>query len=197
MARRDEILQAAVGLARDGGMGRVSVRAVAAAAGVGATTLRHYFPTQTDLHEAVARELIKAAVGARSMSDDTADPVERLVDGLWQFVPAPENQAAFLEGWFSLHRLALGPDGDQSARAVLRSADREAADMLRGWMDTLADQGHLARQDIPVQVIVGFALLDGLALHTLIDPDRIDRAAAREAIQWFAEHVILPRTRDR
>ena len=51
--RRGQIVDAAVAIARVEGLPGLSVRRVATAADVGASTLRHYFPTQRELHEAV------------------------------------------------------------------------------------------------------------------------------------------------
>jgi AcrR family transcriptional regulator len=127
-SRREEILAAAVGLACEQGVGALSVRSVAAAAGVGATTLRHYFPSQVDLYRAVASQLVTNVLGDLDIADDSRDPAARLYDCLAQFVPQSDEEVRALTGWAELTRLALG--GDAGVVELLESG-RRAGPLVR------------------------------------------------------------------
>ncbi|MGW7575064.1 TetR/AcrR family transcriptional regulator [Streptomyces sp. NPDC054765] len=188
-SRREEILAAAVRLAYEQGVGTLSVRSVAAAAGVGASTLRHYFPSQADLYLAVASRLVTNVLSDLDIADDSRDPAARLYDCLAQFVPSDE-QASALTGWAELARLALG--GDAGVVEILKTGRRASEEVLLRWFGVLADQGHVAPADVDAHVTRLLTLIDGLNLDLSLFPDRVDLAAARTALRWFAERIVSP-----
>src|SRR5699024_2068600 len=100
--RREQIVQAAVETLAEGGLAAVSVRGVATAAGVSIGTLRHYFPTQRELHAEVVVRVMDDAIQAVDMSDATVPAAERLTRGLAQFLPANESTRPRLEAWAGL-----------------------------------------------------------------------------------------------
>ncbi|MFE4367125.1 TetR/AcrR family transcriptional regulator [Streptomyces sp. NPDC056835] len=190
MSRRDEIIEAALRLAKTEGIGALSVRAVANAAGIGPTTLRHYFPSQAELRQAVAVAVVSGSLDDLAIADDTREPVQRLYDCLLQFLPPSEDQEAVLGGWFELYRLALGPESLPAVRGLLESGHRTSAQVLQRWLGTLADQGHVVPDDVDTHATRALALIDGLHLNLLLSPERFDLEVAREALRWFAERVI-------
>ncbi|WP_185993948.1 TetR/AcrR family transcriptional regulator [Streptomyces sp. NBC_01525] len=190
MARRDEIIEAALRLAKAEGIGALSVRAVANAAGIGPTTLRHYFPSQAELRQAVAVACVSGSLDDLAIADDTRDPVRRLHECLLQFLPSSEQQEAALDGWFELYRLALGPEPLPAVRELLESGHRSSAQVLQRWLGTLADQGHVVPDEVDTHATRALALIDGIHLNLLIGPEPFDLQAAREALRWFAERVI-------
>lgn len=187
-SRQEEILAAALRLTYEQGVGALSVRSVAAAAGVGATTLRHYFPSQADLYQAVASRLVTNVLSDLDITDDSRDPAARLYDCLAQFVPQPDEQTQALTGWAELHRLALG--GDAGVVEILKSGRRASKEALLRWFGVLADQGHAAPADIDAHVTRALTLIDGLNLDLSLFPDQVDPAAARTALRWFAERTV-------
>ncbi|WP_328385212.1 TetR family transcriptional regulator [Streptomyces sp. NBC_00400] len=190
MSRRDEIIEAALRLAKAEGIGTLSVRAVANATGIGPTTLRHYFPSQAELRQAVAVAIVSGSLDDLAIADDTREPVQRLYDCLLQFLPRSEHQEAELGGWFELLRLTLGPEPLPAVRGLLESGHRSSAQVLQRWLGTLADQGHVVPDDVDTHATRALALIDGLHLNLLIGPERFNLTAAREALRWFAERVI-------
>jgi AcrR family transcriptional regulator len=193
MSRRDEIIEAALRLATTEGIGTLSVRAVANAAGIGPTTLRHYFPSQAVLLQAVAVTLVSGSLDDLAIADDTRDPAQRLYDCLLQFLPPSEHQEAVLGGWFELYRLALGPEPLPAVRELLESGHRSSAQALQRWLGTLADQGHVAPDDVDAQATRALALIDGLHLNLLIGIERFDLEVAGETLRWFAERAVTRR----
>ncbi|KIF72899.1 hypothetical protein QR77_00535 [Streptomyces sp. 150FB] len=193
MSRRDEIIEAALRLATTEGIGMLSVRAVANAAGIGPTTLRHYFPSQAELLQAVAVTLVSGSLDDLGIADDTHDPAQRLYDCLLQFLPPSEHQGAVLGGWFELYRLALGPEPLPAVSELLKSGHRSSAQALQRWLETLAGQGHVAPDDVEAQATRALALIDGLHLNLLIGIERFDLEMARETLRWFAEQVVTRR----
>ncbi|WP_329058156.1 TetR family transcriptional regulator C-terminal domain-containing protein [Amycolatopsis sp. NBC_01480] len=181
MATREKIIEAALRLAAAEGLNSLSVRAVAAAAGVGATTLRHYFPTQAELHLVVATELARRPVDDLAIADDRRDPSDRLFECLAQLLP-PGGRRATVESWFELHRM--------SAPAIAESAQRSLAERVRRWLTVLAGRGHLRPEDVDGYASSALALVNGLYLRALFQPGQADLDAAKNTIRWFAERVV-------
>ncbi len=190
MSRRDEILTAAVGLAERGGLSALSVRGVAQAAGIGASTLRHYFPTQARLHEAVAQRVMDHALSDGDIADASRPAADRLCDRLEQFLPLDSSPEVFLDAWFRGQVTALGPQATEAARRLLAHGHRVSAAALRGWLDTLSAEGAVDPADRDVHVDVLLALIEGLALHLLADPGRVDVAAARRSLRWAVDRIV-------
>ncbi|MBB4689082.1 TetR/AcrR family transcriptional regulator [Amycolatopsis jiangsuensis] len=189
MVTREEIVLAALRLVAARGMGSLSVRRVAAEAGVGATTLRHHFPTQAQLHLAVAERLVHGPVEDLSIADDERDPAERLSECLVQFAPA-DGRTPAVQGWFELQRMSAGADAVPGARVIVESARRSTAERLRRWLTVLAGRGHLAIEEVDGQVATALTLLDGLRVHALLSPGSGDRETAGRVLRWFAEQVV-------
>jgi AcrR family transcriptional regulator len=63
-ARREAIMSAACELAVEGGMAAVQIVPVAERAGIAAGTVYRYFPTKTDLVDAMMRVLAEREIGA-------------------------------------------------------------------------------------------------------------------------------------
>ncbi|HEX2313197.1 MAG TPA: TetR family transcriptional regulator [Thermomonospora sp.] len=134
MAARDRILRATLRLIGEQGVGAVTNRAVARAAGVSLGSLTYHFPSQTDLlreslrafvDEEIARISDRAErLGAAGVSPDQA--AEEVEKAIVDFAYGPE-QIANLE--LHLHSARDPGVADASARSVA-AYDRLAAAVL-------------------------------------------------------------------
>lgn len=192
MSRRDDIIAAAIRLAEgaEPGQANLSVRAVAKEAGVGASTLRHYFPTQSDLHEAVARQSIDTVVNDFSIADSTLDPVERLFQCCAQFLPTHEHREIQLEVWFSMHLRALGPERRAVSRRLLEHGHQVTYDSLHRWLNRLAEEGHIDPAETAPSARALFTTVDGIALHSIITPESMTVDAAHEQLRWTIGRIL-------
>ncbi|WNV87908.1 TetR/AcrR family transcriptional regulator [Umezawaea sp. Da 62-37] len=192
MSTREELVQAALRLANKSGYGALSVRGVAREAGVGATTLRHYFPSQVDLHHAVTTELVTSVLNDLAIEDDTEDPAVRLYDCLEQFLPLPAQESSLRGGWFDLYCTALAPDAAPALKNVLRGAHEASTVAVHRWLSVLSAQGHVAEQDIDDHAAYVLAMINGLHLCAVIEPDRFDLPRERRLLRWYV-HQLLAR----
>ena len=77
---RERILAAGAAIIADEGVtAHLSVRAVAARAGVSTGSLRHHFPTQQQLRDELMRRIYEWLVPADSIEDTSIPPRERLL----------------------------------------------------------------------------------------------------------------------
>ncbi|HEX7308213.1 TetR family transcriptional regulator [Lentzea sp.] len=192
VGKREQILRAAVDLAKAQGLAALSVRAVAAAAGVGATTLRNYFPSQTALHQAVAAELVTVTLEDGDIADASRPPAERLADRLDQFLPLPGQVETSLQGWLEYYRLSFGPEASTATAELLHSGRRASAEVLTRWLGVLAAEGRVAEDAVDDHVTRLLVVVDGIHLTMLTDPDRLDLDGAKRLLREHAKTLLSP-----
>ena len=185
--RRERILSGAAGLLAEFGMERLSVRAVADAAGIGMGTLRHYFPNQKSLHQALIAKLVDNETEDFEIRDHRLSAADRLERCVMQFVPTSEESARLLDVWFGMYRVGLDPAGAPFAREFLETSTVRSRDRIRAWLDILAKEGQLDPAEIRTRALELSAVIAGVCLEmvtpgskmTLDDVTDIVRRAAR------------------
>ncbi|WP_166821508.1 TetR/AcrR family transcriptional regulator [Brevibacterium limosum] len=192
MSKRDEIIAAAIRLAEGSqpGQANLSVRAVAKEAGVGPSTLRHYFPSQSDLHEAVALKSIDTVINDFSIADTALDPADRLYECCAQFLPTHEHRDVQLETWFSMHLHALGAEKRAVSRRLLEHGHQVTYDSLHRWLNLLAEEGHVDPAEVAPIAKALFTSIDGIALHSIISPGTMTVDAAHEQVRWTIDKLL-------
>lgn len=188
--RRASILAAASELLKQRGPGSLSVRNVAAAAGIGASTLRHYFPTQADLQVALAADVFRREVVDLRIADTSAPAAERLAECFEQFLPSDEAGVAQLASWISSYAAAVGLEALEPQRRLLEVLEAEARILIDGWLAVLAGEDALKVDAARARVLLQ-ALLDGLALSLLIKEREVGLAEAKDALREVITGVIV------
>lgn len=184
-ATREDILQAATALFAQSGYRATSLREIAARAGISHTGLRHHFASKAELLDAVLQrrdaEDRAAVEAATSAGSDVFDELVALVGRNAQ-------HRAMVELYTVVSAEAVAPDHPAHGSFVARYAG-----VVEAFADALrqrAEQGRLrlgVDPEVEARTIV--ALMDGLQLQWLLDPGRVDMAAALRAhlAQMFPE----------
>lgn len=189
--RREQILAAASELAAERGMGAVSVRAVAARAGVGASTLRHYFPTQSELFQALVGRSFNNGLSDLNIADAKRPAAERLCTCMAQFLPADDGQVRELEGWLSLYASAFGPGRSAAGAQLLASLQKHANRRVRGWLAVLEAEGAALREDQDRNTMTLLAIVDGLCMDLLVGRSGSTVSEARGVLLNIVTRVIV------
>ncbi len=187
-ARRRELGEALWRVVLRDGIEAASVRKVAAEAGVSAGSLRHVFPTQSELL-AFAMQLIIDEVTRRveavEPSEDTREAVERLLQSL--LVLDPETRAVF-EVWLAFTARARVDPGLRPLRdethAQVRALCQLAIETLR------ADGKTRPELDLADETERLHALVDGLALHATLDPELTTPARQVELLSRHLDSLV-------
>lgn len=159
--RREEVAAALWRLVMRDGIEAASLRRVAAEAGWSPGSLRHYFTTQSELL-AFAMELITERVRRRvSALPVEADPRATATRLLLEVLPLDDERRAEMQVWLAFTMRALVDPAlrgrREAAHAALRALCRSAVALLgSGEPDRETERLH--------------ALIDGLALHAILDP---------------------------
>lgn len=172
--RRATILASAQEILAEHGMSGLSVRAVAARAGIGASTLRHYFPTQRDLFAAVLASAFDANLHDLRIRDASVPPRERLTECLRQFLPVTPVPGQTIEGWFELIVSLAGQDAAPETRIAWSSFVTRARERVTGWLEILDGEDAVRPGACEGHALLLLALIDGLALWRVLPDGRLE-----------------------
>lgn len=175
--RREELAAALWRVVVRHGIDDASLRRVAAEAGWSPGALRHYFATQTEL-VTFAMELVADRVGRRiDALPAEADPRMRATRLLLEVLPLDTERRAEMQVWLAFTMRAFS-DPELRARrdhahAGLRELCRSAV-LLLGKPDPAHEAERL------------HALIDGLALHAILDPHT---TTADRQVELITDHL--------
>lgn len=160
--RRAELAEAVWATIRQRGIGAVSVRTVAAEAGVAVGSLRHVFPTRSELLRFSADLMARRATGRIIATELTGDPEADALALLRHLLPLEADSRAELDVNLALIAEApalpeLVPIRDRTHAEIQTMCERVIELLAPGLPAT-----SLTREAARL-----FALIDGLALHLL------------------------------
>ncbi len=161
------------------------MRNIAKEAGLSLGALRHDFPSQESLL-AYAMNLVKERAGQRIASIAAQDiPAKDKVLGmLLEIVPTDDQTRAEMEVWFvftayySHKRDSFDAQHDgifSMVKIILAHLDQAG----------LLKQG--ARMDMEAEML--YALVDGLAMHALLDPQRLDKERVTRVLESYLDSI--------
>ncbi|MBM7417019.1 MULTISPECIES: TetR/AcrR family transcriptional regulator [Nocardiaceae] len=189
---RARILIAACEMIGEDPASTLSVRSVAARAGVSMGSLRHHFPTQRALREAVLATIYDVVTPDADVIHDRSIPArDRLVRCLEQvLVPAVGAQAR--RALISTVEAFAVPEPTADIRAAYASFAEEAQRRVEQWLDILVAEGAAPQGDQSLNAAFLNTVLDGLfwdrAMPT--DPATLHRATA--ILQHAVDSVLTP-----
>ena len=185
--RREELLAALWRVVDKQGAAAVSVRSVAAEAGVSKSSLAHYFPSQAALVAAAIEQVMDESEGRTSQLDlDDAD-VSTIVSALSLAIPDSPERRAQAELW--LHLAATAPDNSE----ILERLNDRVNDALEWGLNRMADTGLLgAGRSVEDEAGRLHALVDGLALQVVSSPTRMTPERVRTILTRHVEDLTTP-----
>ncbi|MFI8712665.1 TetR family transcriptional regulator C-terminal domain-containing protein [Brevibacillus brevis] len=181
--RREQIAEATWRVIVEQGMEGATVRGIAKEAGLSLGALRHYFATQDELLM-YAMQLVKERATARIAeiaANEEWAPKERVTKIFLELLPTNQEKMVEMEVWFAFtvyfrhKKEGFDAQHDEiyaSVRKLLDSADQ--LNLLRKELDKEMETEKL------------YAVIDGLALHAYLEPQRVDG----ERITKVLEHHL-------
>jgi AcrR family transcriptional regulator len=162
---RERILAAAAGILQDPDAGdRMTVRAVASRAGVGVGTLRHHFPTQRALLDAVLAHVYEAAMPDDRIHDSAVPARQRLLDNLRQLLAPFGTGDQARELWEQLSASFIGPSASERTRSAYPLLAAQAGRRVESWLAVLVAEGVLEPGDNAARAAFLLTVVNGLAL---------------------------------
>jgi AcrR family transcriptional regulator len=196
--RRREIARATWRVLTSSGVSAVSVRTVAAEAGISTGALRHYFADQADLLLFAAQHTVEQIADrmAAELANRDRPPVEVVSGVLEQLLPLDEERWAEVAVYFGLIDLTRLAPGHQEFRSWAFEESRRVLRVLVRWLaggpepapDLLLradtrDAEPLTDPALEAQALTVQVLLDGLAVQGLLYPQVMDAPTQRAVLR--------------
>ncbi|WP_017547277.1 TetR/AcrR family transcriptional regulator [Nocardiopsis prasina] len=162
MDTRGRILDAATSMMEEGDGQRLTVRAVASRAGVGMGTLRHHFPNQRALLDAVLASMYEQAMPDDRIHDTTLPARQRLTDNLGRLVAtigAGDEARARMSEMFQDY---ISPDAPENVRMTYAAFDEQATRRVESWLSILVGEGALEEGDNTARAHFLLSVVNGL-----------------------------------
>lgn len=185
--RKKQIAEATWKVILEQGMEGATVRNIAKEAGLSLGALRYYFSSQNDLF-VYAMALVKENATARinEIVQETLPPYEKVIKILLQIVPVNQETKAEMDVWFAYVFYT---------RHKERVFNREENELFIGMTKIIEylDQHQLLRPDLDKEMEAErlYSLIDGLALHALLEPERVDRERVKKLIKYHLQMICI------
>ncbi|WP_298787641.1 TetR/AcrR family transcriptional regulator [uncultured Marinococcus sp.] len=164
-----------------------TVRSIAKLAEMTSGQIRYYFPTHSALLDAVMEKVnhkvaqrIQVIFGKENLTEK-----ERVIQAILTVLPLDDDRYADMEVWmafqYEIHEAGTNTMGDEIRLLIQKSLQ-------------YLNEKQMLQEELPVELTVmrAHALVDGLALHKWLTPDRIDNEHATKLIRdevhsWLKE----------
>lgn len=165
------------------GLEGATVRKIAEEAGVSAGSLRHYFGTQSELlafSMGHVSQKVKDRISGLTFTGDSMEDAQKL---LYEFLPLNEEKSAEMEVWMAFTIKALS---DSTLNELSSRVYEEMKMAVIHIIDTLIEKGLAIKGiDRDAQIEILYALVDGLALHGIMQPDRVNVDMMKKCINHY------------
>ncbi|TKI58836.1 TetR family transcriptional regulator [Brevibacillus antibioticus] len=178
--RREQIAEATWRVIVEQGMEGATVRGIAKEAGLSLGALRHYFATQDELLM-YAMQLVKERATARIAeisANEKWAPKERITKIFLELLPTNQEKMIEMEVWFAFtvyfrHK----KEGFDAQHDGIYAG-------IRNLLDS-ADQLNLLRKELDKEMEAEklYAVIDGLALHAYLEPQRVNGERITEVLE--------------
>ncbi|NUV78183.1 TetR/AcrR family transcriptional regulator [Streptomyces fungicidicus] len=190
METREKILRAAAEMIAEDMTAKLSVRAVAARAGVSTGSLRFHFPTQRALQDSLLARIYEDLLPGDPIRDRTLPPRERLLNCLRQVLaPLGTNEDA-RAAWGTIYRNFIEPERTEPVRTAYLAHEREAERLVEHWLAVLAEEGALPPGDHTRNVRFLLTILNGLSVERALPTSESVLIAETETLNAAVDHVL-------
>lgn len=165
MHTRERILAAAAEMITEDVTTTLSVRAVAARAGVSTGSLRFHFPTQRALQDEVLARIYEHFIPDDPIRDSSRPARDRLVDCLRQVLAVAGVGDEARKAWGAAYQNFIAPEPSDKIRTAYLAQERASAHRVEYWLGVLADEGSLPRGDFAQKARFLLTVLNGLSVQ--------------------------------
>ncbi|WP_042142316.1 TetR/AcrR family transcriptional regulator [Paucisalibacillus sp. EB02] len=167
------------------GLENASVRKIAAEANLSVGSLRHYFPSQSDLF-LFSMELVSERVRKRIEGKNyDGPPLEMFQEALSEVLPIDEDRKIEMEVWLVFSAKTLV---DRRLEELSKNVFIQIRTGIEKIINTL-DSLELLKENVDqhAEVIRLHALIDGLATHHILHPNTVTN---KEMILTLRYHLL-------
>lgn len=190
LSSRDKVLRAAMQMYGENPAARLSVRAVAARAGVSTGSLRYHFPTQRALQDEVLTRVYDLVVTDDEIHDTTIPARDRLVGRLRQLLTPIGVGTSARENLIKVVEQFVAPDPTEDTRATYLAMGREVARRVEYWLTVLAREGALPAGDQAHRARFLLTVINGLGMERAMPAEESLLQTEAETLQLAVDSVL-------
>lgn len=191
---RSKILIAAATMLGEDPTARLTVRAVAARAGVSTGSLRHFFPTQQQLLDTVVEGLQTVEIADDPMADQSRSPADRLEACLQLLLRSVGTGAAARENWIAMHDAYIASRAPDESGNTFLAMERLGISRVERWLDTLRQEGIGLPDDLEEPARFLLTVVNGLALERALPGARSRVPFEGRSLRLAVDAVLTQRT---
>lgn len=185
--RKNTIAEAMWRVILDKGMEGATVRNIADEAKLSLGALRYYFKTQDDLL-VYAMELVQERAKKRieKVLLQSYSPKELVIAMILEIVPVNTNTRIEMEVWFAFIAYV------KHRSDTIDVPDDQILEMTKRLLGFLQEQQLLkstCQMEMEIERLYG--LIDGLAIHAILDPNRLDSEQIRKTIEYHIDSICV------
>lgn len=190
LGSRDRILWAAAKLLGEGPGVASSVRRVAARAGLSTGSLRHHFPTQRALMDAVLPLVFDLALSEKNIDDATIPAGDRLVAALQRLLAPQGADSQPREGWLLAVDRYIRPEVTNAVREEYLAIDRVQHRRIEYYLSVLREEGSLADGDDTRRARFLMAVVNGLSIAQVFPADDSRLQSEIDVLRTAVDYVL-------
>lgn len=190
LSTRSKILIAAATMLGENPTARLSVRAIAARAGVSTGSLRHFFPTQRELIDAVVAGIYDLDIPDDPINDHSLTPTERLIACLRLVLAQVGVGARARQQWGALYEVyvASAPSDDEAATYL--ALERMGRHRIERWLASLVEEGAIPAGGIEQRARFLTTVMNGLMTERALPAEGVRVQTETETLR-LAVHAVL------
>ncbi|NEB38013.1 TetR/AcrR family transcriptional regulator [Streptomyces sp. SID14515] len=165
---RDRILWAASTMLGEGAGSALSVRAVAERARVSTGSLRHHFPTQRALMDAMLKVVFDLVLPEAGFRDTSISPRDRLLGCVQGLLVPPDSARDAREAWLTVHERYIASEPTQAMRAEYQAMQREVTRRVEECLNVLVEEGALPAGDTARRARFLLTLANGVSIEQVL-----------------------------
>ncbi|PSK93606.1 TetR family transcriptional regulator [Murinocardiopsis flavida] len=187
---RHRILVAAATMLGENPAARLSVRSVAARAGVSTGSLRHHFPTQRVLEDAVLAGIYDLVAPDDPIHDTDTPARDRLVGCLRQILAPTGTGRQARAALRQTYETLIATEPTEETRQGYLALERTMQHRVEHWLAVLADEGALPHGDNAQRAKFLLTVVNGLTLERAL-PSAESVLVSENAALFAAVDAIL------
>ncbi|OZC56276.1 TetR family transcriptional regulator [Rhodococcus sp. RS1C4] len=189
---RAKIIIAACEMIGEDQASTLSVRSVAARAGVSMGSLRHHFPTQRALRDAVLETIYDVVTtDDQVIHDETVPARDRLVQCL-RLILSPLVGDKAREAWLNFMASFVEPEPTDRLRASYAAITDEGRRRVEHWLGVLDKEGARADGDLAQQATFLNTVVTGLSLDRAMPIDHSVLHTETATLYFAVDAVLTP-----
>ena len=189
--RRRLIVEALWRVVSRDGAAAVSVRNVAAEAGMPKSSIGHYVGTMPQLLSLAIAQMVTFVRAQSADMDRATIDVDKATDAMMTLVPTDARRRQMSEVWLLL---LSQRNAEPELAPILSDLNAQVLEGLTEGLTALRSQGLVdPSRDLGREARVLHALIDGLAVQSLTDPDAMPKSDVRDIIKAQLRGLSEPR----